>query len=353
MKPIYVYPGTFSPPTFGHLSVVRQAASLFPELIILCSNNPDKNDVWFDPIVCKELWHSYPLPSNVTVMTPAEFKAHSFNLGAIVLIRGLRKPSDFEQEKAVLQLNKEKFGIKKYFYLFGPNKYRFVSSSRVRQDALNLNLRSLSRQVSPLVISALLEKVLEAKNVFLVVGRPGGGKSTLLRLLGESNPNNYWLNTDDFNRQLKPLLAAHFGESDLINVALHHEAEMKKVIAEPWLKLLSTSLRQAPRAANIFIEIAYGLQADKSMFRFIGGKIIYVGCEDEAKNQERIEKRGTPQLASFIQKIPDRDATQLIADKYQLSVSYVNTDCSLTSLKEKASEINHLILGGQKNVYAL
>jgi len=353
MKPVYVYPGTFSPPTFGHLSVVRQAAVLFPEVIILCSENPEKKEVWFTPEECKELWKTYVLPKNVITMTPSEFK-HSFAKKTdIIMIRGLRSADDLEQETRVMLLNKNQFGIKKYFYIFGPDKNQNISSSKVRREAASLNLKNLGRQVSPLVISALLEKTLPAQNIFLVVGRPGSGKSTLLKMLSQINPNNYWVNTDNFNQQLKPLLIEKFGEEDLIKIALKDEEKIKKVIAKPWFELLTNSLKRAPAGSNIFIEIAYGLQADKLMFRFVGGKIIYIGCSDEKQNLERVISRGTSQLSEFIQRIPDRKETTKIAKRYRLSASYIDTSCSLNALDEKAKKINHLILGELKNVYDL
>lgn len=352
MKPIYVYPGTFSPPTFGRLSIVYQAAALFPEIIILCSENPEKKEVWFTPEECKELWKTYVIPKNVIVMTQAEFKHLFANKTDMVIIRGLRNDGDLEQETKVMLLNRSKFGIKKYFYIFGTNKNQKISSSRVRREVTNLNLKNLSHQVSPLVISSLLEKALMAQNIFLVVGRPGSGKSTILRNLSQINPNNYWINTDGFNQQLKPLLKEVFGEEDLINVALKDEEKMKKVIAKAWLKLLIDSLKKAPSGSNIFIEIAYGLQADKLMFRFIGGKIIYIGC-GEKQNLERVISRGTPQLSEFIKKIPDLKETAEIVEKYQLSASYIDTDCSIDDVYEKTKTINNLILGGIKNAYDL
>jgi len=263
------------------------------------------------------------------------------------MIRGLRGPNDCETEKEVMLFNRKHFGITKYFYIFSSNKYQDISSSRVRQETLDLNIRSLGRQISPLVVTALLEKALKAKNIFLVVGQPGAGKSTFLKMLKEINRDNYCINTDDFNQQLKQLLQEKFGEEDLIKVALKDEEKMKKIIARPWFDLLKNSLKLAPPESNVFIEIAYGLQSDKLMFRFVGGKIIYIGCDDENKNLARINSRGTPQLAEFIKKIPDKDETARIAKKYNLSAGYINTNCSLEELFEGAKKFNNLIIGGQ------
>lgn len=43
----YVYPGSFSPPTYAHLNNVKRAASLLPNLKIVCSTNEDKHNKWF------------------------------------------------------------------------------------------------------------------------------------------------------------------------------------------------------------------------------------------------------------------------------------------------------------------
>jgi pantetheine-phosphate adenylyltransferase len=157
MKTIYVYPGTFSPPTLGHLNIVRQAAAIFPELIIICSENPDKKEVWFSPDECRALWHGYSLPKNVRVMTLSEFRTLKIKESQIVIIRGLRNASDFDSEKKVMALNKEA-GVNKFFYIFGAKKFQNISSSRVRAESQKSNWKNLSRQVSLPVITALRTK---------------------------------------------------------------------------------------------------------------------------------------------------------------------------------------------------
>jgi len=353
MKTLYVYPGTFSPPTFGHLNVARQAAAIFPEVLILCSENPNKNQTWFTPAECQRLWSSYSLPQNVTISTLAEFQPQLNQKTDIVMIRGLRSAADYEEEKRVMLYNHEKFGIDKCLYIFGHKRHQNISSSRVRQEVEQLKLDQLSQQVSPLVISALLEKVLKIKNIFLVVGQPGSGKSTLLKKLTEIDSRNYHINTDDFNHQLKDLLKKDLSESDLIKMAIEEEAKIKRIIARPWFELLTQSLKSAPAGSNVFVEVPYGLQTDKAMWRFVGGKIIYVGCEDEAINLNRINARGTPQLAAFIKKIPNRLETKKIVKKHRLNASYINTNCSWLELAQKAEKINHLIMGGNENAYDL
>ncbi|QQS60353.1 adenylyltransferase/cytidyltransferase family protein [Candidatus Falkowbacteria bacterium] len=343
MKTVYIYPGIFSPPTFGHLNIVRQTAAIVPELIVLCSKNPEKPDPWFAPEECKILWLTYSLPKNVSLMTLTEFLRLQIKAEQIVIVRGLRRVEEFSYEAAVMRLNKERFNLRKYLYVFSQKKYRDISSSKTRLMASTLDLENLSQCVSPLTISALLEKTLDVQNIFLVVGKPGAGKSTILKKLSRMSKRNHWINTDNFNQKLKPLLKEKFGEKDLIEVALKDEKELKKIIGPAWIKLLKNSLLTAPRRANVFIEIAYGLQKDKLMFRFVGGKIIYIGCDNETDNYNRVVKRGTPKLTAFIKKIPGQQETEKLAKKYGLSVSYIGTDCTLQELFKKTKQLNTLL----------
>lgn len=163
-KPIYIYPGTFSPPTFGHFHVVDQAAAVAKasgsRLIILCSINPNKSNVWFSPNECRELWQTYNLPAGVEVMTKDELQNINVAPDDIIIVRGLRDATDFEQEKNVMMLNKETSGIKRYLYIFGAYEDKRISSSLVREEVSNLDFQKLDQQVSGQVINALLEKIM-------------------------------------------------------------------------------------------------------------------------------------------------------------------------------------------------
>ncbi|MDD5290466.1 MAG: adenylyltransferase/cytidyltransferase family protein, partial [Patescibacteria group bacterium] len=296
MKTTYVYPGSFCPPTLGHLQILKKAARLFSKVYVVCSVNPEKRNGWFTPDECKKFWQTYPLPKNVRITAIDSFKKTVSDLSSIVMLRGLRNSDDFDHEKRTVFFNQRKFGINKYFYFISDDNLKDVSSTKVRWAARHLKFDELSDLVSPLIISALLEKILRVKNIFLVIGRPGSGKSTFLKILCQKDRRNVHVNTDEFAKKITPLLMKVWGEQNLIKIFLDPKESPKKkllnkIIKKPWLNLLRESLKKVPPHSNVFVEIPYGLQKDKLMFKYVGGKIIHFHCQNET-NKKRVKKRG-------------------------------------------------------------
>ncbi|OGF27701.1 hypothetical protein A2303_00545 [Candidatus Falkowbacteria bacterium RIFOXYB2_FULL_47_14] len=356
MENIFIYPGTFCPPTYGHLHILKKACEIFPLVRVVCSDNDRKKDRWFPAYECARLWKAYRLPENARVNTLDELKKENIDPDRLTMIRGIRGQEDINHETEVMELNTRDFGISRYFFIYADPAYARVSSSAVRQAAKNFELEKLSAFASPLIISCLLEKILHIENLFLVVGPPASGKSTLMKILGEIDGGNLHIDTDKFSEKLKPLLREYFPGQDLVELALKQSEILKKTIGPAWLELLKDSLRHIRNKANVLVEIPYGLEKDKNMFRFLGGKIIFVGCGNKKINLERNKKRATPELEPFIEKIPGRKETVRIAKKKGLYVYTLDTNCSLAELRQMAHKLNAKfaftdldIYGGTKN----
>lgn len=159
MEGRFFYPGTFCPPTYGHLAIAHKAAELCGEITIVCSENPEKGDgVWFTPEECKELWRTYDLPANIRVATLTEILVQKTDFTRVVMVRGVRDDQDFEYEKKVMMDNYRGLGIDKFLVLVSEEKFRLISSTRARAAAA-ADARELDKMVSPAVAEKLRIKV--------------------------------------------------------------------------------------------------------------------------------------------------------------------------------------------------
>lgn len=348
MEQIFVFPGSFSPPTYGHVKIVEEAAQIFPELTVLCSRNPDKEDNLFSEGEAAKLWQSYSLPDNVTVTTFTQFTNTLPQSREIIMIRGVRNESDFETEKQVMFSNAKEFGIRKFFYIIADNGYKELSSTNARRAAQELDFEGLKKSVSPMVITALLEKSLGLKNLFLVVGKPASGKSTFLKLLYilELDYQNIHIDTDEYAEILKPMISRHFKTDDLIHLTQDKLMELKELIKKPWLEMLKQDLLKLPSKTNVFVEIPYGLMDEYHSYSYIGGKILYIGCSSAAANMKRIQERGTPEHEVFVHRIPGKEKSIDIAKKKNLQIWCEDTSGTMKDLLEDVKRFNNEINGG-------
>lgn len=124
-------PGSFDPPTFGHLSIIQRAAALCDKLYVAVGVNVSKaNNELFSieerVMMLKELTRSSPhievLPFTGLVVEFAKKKK------ADVLIKGLRGSSDCEYERMMAVANHKISGIETLF-LFSDEKYSHISST--------------------------------------------------------------------------------------------------------------------------------------------------------------------------------------------------------------------------------
>jgi len=153
---IAVYPGSFDPPTYGHLDIVQRASALFEKLYIAIGRNPSKQDVFTleeRVELMRELTNNEP---NVEV-EPFEGLLVNFvkEKGAKVIVRGLRAVSDFENEFQMALMNRQLAGIETVF-LMTSAEFLFISSSIVEEVASFGG--DISKLVPKIVATRLEEK---------------------------------------------------------------------------------------------------------------------------------------------------------------------------------------------------
>lgn len=132
-----IYPGSFDPVTCGHLDIIKRAAKLFDNLIVLVSVNPLKSTC-FSPEERMELIRRVTkgIP-NIEVDSDDGLLIDYFNKrNADVIVKGLRAMSDFEYEFQMALVNKDLCYRAETIFLCADVVGTFLSSSMVKQIAL-------------------------------------------------------------------------------------------------------------------------------------------------------------------------------------------------------------------------
>jgi len=131
-----IYPGTFDPPTLGHLNVIQRAAGRFDRLVVAIGENPSKVTPSFSleerVQFFKEITDQLP---NIAICS---FKGLLVDFAQAqkidIIIRAIRTIFDFEYETLQAQMNRQ-LGAVETFYLVVDEKYRLISSTLVREIA--------------------------------------------------------------------------------------------------------------------------------------------------------------------------------------------------------------------------
>ena len=133
---IAVYPGSFDPITNGHLDIVTRASRLFDTVIMAVFDRPNKNLLFSTAErigMVKEATRELP---RVKVDTYSELTiAYVRQVGASVIVRGLRDPRDFDHEFQMAQINNKLDPQIDVVLFMAGHEYTFFSSSTVREIA--------------------------------------------------------------------------------------------------------------------------------------------------------------------------------------------------------------------------
>jgi pantetheine-phosphate adenylyltransferase len=133
---IAVYPGTFDPITNGHVDLVSRASNLFDAIIVGVAESPGKSPALpLDERVALTRIALQDIP-NVSVRGFDSLLAHFVHeVGAGVLLRGLRAVSDFEYEFQLASMNRHLIPDVETLFLTPAEQHSFISSSLVREVA--------------------------------------------------------------------------------------------------------------------------------------------------------------------------------------------------------------------------
>ena len=156
---IGLYPGTFDPVTLGHLDIIERAVKLVDHLVIGIANNPSKTQAFtLKERVAMMRRETAPLSGDgrakITVETFDSLLIHfAREVGAGIIIRGLRAVSDFEYEFQMANMNRKLAPKIETVFMMTGEDYFYVSSKLVREVA------SLGGSVKGLVPPNVLRKL--------------------------------------------------------------------------------------------------------------------------------------------------------------------------------------------------
>lgn len=158
-----LYPGTFDPLTLGHIDVIRRAGALVDRLVIGVAANADKNPMFDTQERCAMIEAEAPALSKQTGM---EIEVRIFDsllvhfareVGASVIVRGLRAVADFEYEYQMVGMNRMLDSSIETVFLMAETQHQAIASKLVKEIArLGGNVQNC---VTPAVNQALAAKL--------------------------------------------------------------------------------------------------------------------------------------------------------------------------------------------------
>ncbi len=130
-----VCPGTFDPPTNGHLDVIGRAAVMFDELVVATGVNQTKQRLFSDDERVELLRETVAGFSNVTVGTFDGLLVDYCRAEGIgVIVKGVRTAGDFDYELQMALMNRRLTGVETVFLPAAP-EHAHLSSSLVKEVA--------------------------------------------------------------------------------------------------------------------------------------------------------------------------------------------------------------------------
>ena len=155
---IAVYPGSFDPPTFGHLDVIKRASVAFDRVVVGVLNNSAKSPLFSAEervnIIKKET-------ADIPHVYVKAFDGMTVNFakeeGARIIVRGLRAVTDFEYELQMAQTNRVLSPEIDTVFMTTSLEYAYLSSTIMKEVAFLGG--DLTKFAPPLTIAAVNEKL--------------------------------------------------------------------------------------------------------------------------------------------------------------------------------------------------
>lgn len=131
-----VFPGSFDPPTFGHLNVIERTISIFDEIDVVVAVNPEKNYLFTAEERVEMLTELTKKYENVKIHTwNSLIVDYAEKSGASVLLRGIRNATDFAYEFDLSLINHSLNSKIDTIFVPTEQKYVTIKSSSIKDLA--------------------------------------------------------------------------------------------------------------------------------------------------------------------------------------------------------------------------
>ena len=135
-KGIAIYPGSFDPPTNGHLDLIQRGSKIFEELVVAILRNSEKSPMFS---VAERLEMLRALTADLKNVRIDTFNGlmveYAKSIDAVCILRGIRAISDYEYELQMALMNRKLEPTLETVFMMPADKYSYVSSRLVREVA--------------------------------------------------------------------------------------------------------------------------------------------------------------------------------------------------------------------------
>lgn len=164
-KNIAIYPGTFDPPTFGHINIIERGLKVFDEIIVAVAADSMK-DALFTPEERMEMLRKiFANKKNVRIDSfQGLLVNYAKKIKARVILRGLRTVADFEYELQMALANKKLYPEIETVFMMTEEYLSYFSSSLIKEiGKLGGNLSGMV----PEIVEERLKQKLKQETDFL------------------------------------------------------------------------------------------------------------------------------------------------------------------------------------------
>jgi len=161
---IGLYPGTFDPVTLGHLDIIKRAIKLVDHLVIGVATNPSKSPMFsLDERMEMVRHETAPLAgdgrASIEVKTFGSLLMQfAEEVGAAMIVRGLRAVSDFEYEFQMVAMNQRLNPEIETVFLMADPRHQAIASRLVKEIGM------LGGNVAPFTTPYIAEKLVQRCN---------------------------------------------------------------------------------------------------------------------------------------------------------------------------------------------